>query len=280
MIETDQLTSSSLTDVGVTRSENQDACGEFRNARGERLWFVADGMGGHAGGVTASRLCIETVGRVFVQGGDDSAEVMREALKESNRAIFQAAVDDPSLQGMGTTGVGLVFGPDGKLTLGWVGDSRAYRLRDGSYEQLSDDHSIVEQWVRMGHLTAEEAAVHPRRNELTRALGPEPEVEVDVRSFEVEPGDVYLLCSDGLCGYVPDEKVSAIIASTEPAEATRKLVDIVNGEYSAPDNVTVQVIAIPIDEAELARRNARSKRKLAIAVAAVAAAALVAWLVR
>ncbi len=245
MIPIDQLVGSSLSDVGVTRSENQDAYGEFHNRRSERMWIVADGMGGHAGGVTASRMCIETVGQVFEQGEGSPAELLRGGMEQANRAIYDAATHDPSLYGMGTTGVGVIFEPDGKLWVGWVGDSRAYRFRAGSLERLSDDHSIVEQWVRIGRLTPEEAATHPRRNELARAIGPESSVEVDVRGFDVEPGDVYLLCSDGLCGYLPDTGISEVIGVEEPARATQHLIDIVNREYHSPDNVTVQVIAVP-----------------------------------
>lgn len=245
MVATDQMISSSLSDVGRTRKENQDACGEFASAAGERLLVVADGMGGHAGGVTASRLCIETVARIFETAEGTPAERLRYGFEESNRAVWGAAQADESLRGMGTTGVALLFDQNDTVWLGWVGDSRAYRYRNGQLEQLSDDHSVVMDWVRSGTISAEEAETHPRRNELNRAIGPDSRVEVDVRSFPIEPGDIYMLCSDGLCGYMRDPDIAAIMGFESPENAVRQLVDKVNVEQNSPDNVTVQIMAVP-----------------------------------
>ncbi len=245
LVQTDRLTSSSLSDVGRTRSENQDACGEFRNGIGERLLVVADGMGGHAGGATASRLCIEAIGRVFDSGQGTPDERLRRGFAEANRVVCAAAEADSNLRGMGTTAVALLFDPHGTVWLCWVGDSRAYRFRNGQLEQLSDDHSLVADWARMGRISAEEAQTHLRRNELSRAIGPEPCVEVDLRSDSIEPGDTYLLCSDGLCGYVSKAEISAIVGFEGPEDAVRQLVDKVNVEYHSPDNVTVQIVAVP-----------------------------------
>ena len=251
-METDRLLSSSLSDVGRTRQENQDACGEFRNALGERLLIVADGMGGHAGGVTASRICVETVARIFESGEGLPGDRLRHGFEEANRAVYAASQADPTLSGMGTTGVALLFDRNGMVTLAWVGDSRAYQYRGGELEQLSGDHSVVADWVRLGTIDEEEAESHPRRNELSRAIGPEPSVEVDLLSFEIEPGDSYLLCSDGLCGYLSKADISAIVGFETPDEAVRLLVDMANVEYDSPDNVTVQIIAVPDDIAKFA----------------------------
>jgi serine/threonine protein phosphatase PrpC len=246
-METDRLLSSSLSCVGRTRKENQDACGEFRNAIGERLLIVADGMGGHAGGVTASRLCVETVAQIFESGQGPPADRLRHGLEEANRVVYAASQADPTLRGMGTTGVALLFDPGGTVSLAWVGDSRAYRLRAGEFEQLSEDHSLVAEWVRVGRISAEEAETDPRRNELARAIGPEPTVTVDLLSFTMDPGDTYLLCSDGLCGYLSKADISAIVDFESPDEATRQLIDRVNVERNSPDNVTVQIMAVPGD---------------------------------
>ncbi|MCP4039162.1 MAG: serine/threonine-protein phosphatase, partial [bacterium] len=226
--------------------------GEFRIANGERLLIVADGMGGHAGGVTASRLCIESAARVFESGEGSAGERVSRGLEEANRAVYAASEADPSLRGMGTTGVALLFEPSGTVSLAWVGDSRAYRFRNGQLEQLSDDHSLVADWVRLGRITEEEAETHPRRNELLRAIGPDPSVEVDRKSYTVEPGDIYLLCSDGLCGYLSAAEISAVVGFNRPENAVRLLVDKVNVERNSPDNVTVQIMEVPNDIATAA----------------------------
>ena len=162
---------------------------------------------------------------------------------------LRPAQADPALRGMGTTGVALLFDPGGAVWLAWVGDSRAYRFRKGLLEELSEDHSLVANLIRQRKITQEEAKTHPRRSELSRALGPEPGVEVDLRSYLIEPGDTYLLCSDGLCGYLSSADISAIVGFEAPENAARQLVDLVNSEYNSPDNVTVQIIAVPSDEA-------------------------------
>src|SRR5262249_15932693 len=134
----------------------------------------------------------------------------------ANERIHRAAVADPELSGMGTTAIALVISPDGTATLGWVGDSRAYRFRDGAFELLSSDHSVVGAMVPAGVLRAGEAETHPRRNELLRAIGPRPEIEAETRTFPYQPGDRFLLCTDGLWGPVPEAEVGTVVGYELP----------------------------------------------------------------
>lgn len=234
-----------MTDVGQVREINQDYCGEFADsARRRRLFVVADGMGGHLGGEVASRMTVETAAEIFQAGGDDPAELLRRALETANDRVYKAAREDMDLAGMGTTGVCMLFEPGGRGWVAHVGDSRAYRLRDGEFSQITDDHSVVGALIRMGHITEDEAKVHPQRNEILRAIGTNEEVEVQVTPLELQPGDRYLLCSDGLSGLVPDGEIAEVLARQEPEDAVRTLVQMANLE-GGNDNITVQVVSIP-----------------------------------
>ena len=234
----------SLSDVGAVRRENQDACAEMQSPLGARLLVVADGMGGHQGGSVASRLAIEAIDDVF-QRGDLSGEALLEvAISEANARIHSTAAKDAALHGMGTTAVALLL--DGELGSAWiahVGDSRIYRLRDGRFEQLTEDHSTVAELVRSGVITPEDAATHPRRNEILRSLGVEAKAEPTLANVDLLPGDQLLLCSDGLSGVLSDDEIAAVLLHTPPAQAVRTLVDTVNAR-GAPDNVTVMIAAL------------------------------------
>ncbi len=234
----------SLTDVGSVRSVNQDCCGEFVHDSGYRLLMVADGMGGHLGGEVASQTTVDTVGQVFERGIEDSAAFLREAFTLANKRVFEQSAADPNLHGMGTTGVALLIGPGRLAWFANVGDSRAYRSRGGRLEVLTQDHSWVHEEVRMNRLTPEEAASHPRKNVLTRSIGVDPVVQIDVSETEIEPGDRFLLCSDGLWGEVEDADIAAVLDSQEPEKAVRALVDIAN-RAGGPDNITVQIAVVP-----------------------------------
>jgi serine/threonine protein phosphatase PrpC len=240
----DAVEVASLTDVGRQRSNNQDAYGELRGESGACLLIVADGMGGHAGGATASRLAVETVEQIFRASTDAPDVMLRAALEAANREVHNRANNDSSLAGMGTTGVALLLPASGPGWVANVGDSRAYRLRGGQLEQLTLDHSLVAELERRGMLTPEEALVHPRRNEVLRSLGVEPDVMVDLTEIDVLPGDQFLLCSDGLSGVVSDDEIASLMAGHPPAEAARRLVDAAN-DRGGPDNVTVQIARIP-----------------------------------
>lgn len=242
------------TDVGLVRSENQDF-GAFTSPQeerqshpGGRLLIVADGMGGHRGGATASRLATETIKAQYLDSETiDVGEALRDALTRANRRIFSEAQVNPDLRGMGTTTSALVL-KDNQAWFGHVGDSRIYRVRAGAIEQLTEDHSLVASMVREGLLTQKEAETHPRRNVLQRSMGVSEQVEIDVRGpFDVVEGDLFILCSDGLHGLVkPDElREIAVLPIREAADEYLKRAL----ERGAPDNVTVIVAkAIRADE--------------------------------
>lgn len=232
-----------LTDVGRQRSGNEDS-----HYEAPPLFVVADGMGGARSGEVAAQMAVD----VFAQAGETtgSAEALLERLvKEANRRIHELAQRDAAHAGMGCTLTSALVG-DGEVTIGHVGDSRAYRLRDDRLEQLTRDHSLVEELVRQGKLTAEEAEVHPQRSIITRALGPEPDVEVDAFTFPARPGDVYLLCSDGLTGMVSDDDIAEILRSHDSlAEAAQALIDAANAN-GGRDNITVVLFRLGEDEDE------------------------------
>ena len=248
------ITTASHTDVGRLRTHNEDDCGEFRSEPGDLLLVVADGMGGHRGGATASRMAVETIGRVFqARAGefgkpddpgtpDDPTQLLARAFRQANEAIYQASLDDASLRGMGTTVVSLLCGADGGVWVAHVGDSRAYQLRDGELVQLTEDHSLVAELQRRGLITAEEALVHPRRNEILRSIGVVPEVETEIRRLEARAGDRFALCSDGLSGVLRDPEIASILAREAPDQAVKTLVDRAN-QQGGPDNITVQIAA-------------------------------------
>ena len=266
-----------LSDVGAVRTENQDACAELQDGSGARLLVVADGMGGHRGGATASRLAVETLAQVFHAGGLSGPDLLREGFLRANERVCMAAQSDAELTGMGTTAVALLFDPAAaQVWVAHVGDSRAYRLRDGVLEQLTRDHSTVAELVSRGLISDAEAANHPRRNEILRSLGVAPEVEVDIAPVDVRENDQLILCSDGLSGVVAGEQIAAVLSRTPPHEAVRLLVEGANA-LGGPDNVTVMVAAMPgAQRAALpaAEPRGRDLRPVALATAAVAAALL------
>jgi protein phosphatase len=237
------------TDVGLVRSENQDfgtyttAEEEQESHPGGRLLIVADGMGGHRGGATASRLAAETVKAQYL--GSETADIpaaLKESLVRANARIFSEAQSNPELRGMGTTtSVLAVRGDQGWLA--HVGDSRIYLVRDDDIRQLTDDHSLVATMVREGLLTSAEAENHPRRNVLQRSMGVAEEVEVDVRGpIEIQPGDTFILCSDGLHGLVKENELKEIAKKPIEAAADEFLRRAL--ERGAPDNVTVIVARV------------------------------------
>src|SRR5258708_16136748 len=202
------------TDVGLVRSENQDFAiyttpSEEREAHpGGRLLVVADGMGGHRGGATASRIAGETVKAQYLGAeGDDIAAALRESLARANARVFHEAQANPDLRGMGTTTSALVV-RNGNAWFGHVGDSRIYMVRGDEIRQLTEDHSLVATMVREGLLTKVEAENHPRRNVLQRSMGVSEQVEIDVRGpFPLQEGDVSVLCTDGLHGVVKQDAI-------------------------------------------------------------------------
>jgi serine/threonine protein phosphatase PrpC len=237
------------TDVGLVRSENQDfgTCTtpqeEEVSHPGGRLLIVADGMGGHRGGATASKLAAETVKAQYL--GSETKDIptaLRDSLVRANARIFFEAQSNPDLRGMGTTTSALAV-RNGQGWLAHVGDSRIYRVRSEAIEQLTDDHSLVATMVREGLLTSQEAETHPRRNVLQRSMGVSEEVEIDVRGpFDLREDDTFILCSDGLHGVVkePELREIARLPIEEAADECLKRA-LARG---APDNVTVIVARV------------------------------------
>ena len=241
----------SLSDVGRVRSQNQDACGELLDPAGNLLLIVADGMGGYRGGATASRLCLDAVRAIFSASSLPLGERLVLGLERASEEIFAAAMQDPETRGMGTTAVALALAPGGEAWVAWVGDSRAYRLRDGCLERLTEDHSLVAEWSRQGLLSSDEADSHPRRNELLRSIGVLPTLQVDLRPLDTRPGDRLLLCSDGLWDEIRDPEIQAVLGAEPPERAVRTLVRQAH-ERGARDNVTVQVAALAPEPAPAA----------------------------
>ena len=235
------------TDTGLVRDSNEDAI----YVDGD-VAIVADGMGGHAAGEVASRIAVEVVAEEF--RADPTVNGLYKAIESANRLIMDDARENPERFGMGTTiiCVGLTFDSHGVVapTLFNVGDSRAYQLRDGALRQLSEDHSVAEEWVRMGRLTPEEAAVHPRRHQLTRTLGIDGMLDIDVVSVNATPGDRILLCSDGLSNELSPEVLARIAcAPTTLEDAVEELVRAAK-EAGGRDNISA--ILLEFDEVNVA----------------------------
>lgn len=234
------LRSGSATDVGRVRSSNEDW-----KLENETLFAVADGLGGHVGGEIASRSAVEVLRDTFFERGWSTAS-LTEAMREANRAVFERSRKEPALRGMGTTltVLALVDEEEGELAVAHVGDSRAYLFRGGELTQLTEDHSLVEEMIRSGELSSEDAALHPHRHVVTRALGIEPEVDVDVRHLPPKPGDRVLLCSDGLINEVEESDIAAALArTTDPGQTATELVRAARA-HGGNDNITVVVVDV------------------------------------
>lgn len=240
----------SRLDVGRLRDHNEDDLGCRQASSDEEaqifgeLFVLADGMGGHLGGEVASRLAIETILTTYYASSQaDIAAGLAQAILLANRLIYTRSSGDRDLSGMGTTCVCSVVHGD-KLYIAHVGDSRAYLLRDRSMEQITEDHSWVEEQVRYGLLTPEEARVHPMRNVITRALGNAPDVAVDQSIHPILAGDILLICSDGLTTALDDEAIKEVLISRpQPQAAVDKLVEMAN-DAGGPDNIGIIVVYV------------------------------------
>jgi serine/threonine protein phosphatase PrpC len=228
----------SRTDPGRKRRHNEDSF-----VVQPPLFAIADGMGGAQAGEIASALAADALSESKANGGGESR--VTELIQEANRRVHERASTDPSTSGMGTTMTVALIESDGSVTIGHVGDSRAYRLRDGALEQITDDHSLVAELVRRGELSPAEAEVHPQRSVITRALGTDPDVDVDAFSVRPEPGDVYLLCSDGLSDMVPGAAIEEIMREHrgDLDAAARSLVRAAN-RGGGDDNITAVLFEI------------------------------------
>jgi len=236
------------TDVGLKRDHNEDSylCNDAL-----RLYAVADGMGGHLGGELASRMAVDVLEKEMALrlhlAKDDAnpgavSMAMMEATALASKTIYESAQESPDHMGMGTTLTGLCFHGQ-SLTLCHVGDSRAYLLRDGRARQLTEDHSWIQEQVRAGLLSPDDAMVSRFRNIITRSVGFESAVSPDLFTMPVEPGDCYLICSDGLSNYFSIEEIGRILTSQFYSEAGRALVDIAN-ERGGDDNITCVIVYV------------------------------------
>lgn len=261
-----RIVSCGITDVGLKRAHNED---NYLINEELQLFVVADGMGGHAGGEYASAICVNTVEEVVtsyesdavaasdLSGGEkpteeattedvDPVEVARHkvryAIQLAGRRIYEKAADMPEYHGMGTTAVVLLV-DGGNGIIGHVGDSRVYLVRDGKASQLTDDHSLVFQKVKEGLLTPEQAKTHKMRNVITRSLGYQEDVEVDVQVVALKRGDRFLLCSDGLSGHVEAEEIGDVLNASGPRDAARRLIEM-SCERGGEDNITAVIVRI------------------------------------
>jgi len=230
----------SRTHVGLKRKINEDSI-FVGTERG--LWAVADGMGGHEAGEVASATVVDALKQLPpAQDLDELATLAQEALAQANRRLIDLARSSPLQQTIGTTVVGLAIA-EGDFRCFWMGDSRAYRLRDGEIVRVSRDHSLVQSLVDAGMIKPEEAETHENANVVTRAVGVTETVQVDIVSGDVRTGDRFVLASDGLTRVVRDDEIAAEIERAGPAEAADNLIDLVLAR-GAPDNVSIIIVEV------------------------------------
>jgi len=244
-----------ISDTGMVREHNEDAIGSNHDMG---LMVLADGMGGYNAGEVASGIAVQTITELAAEGAirEERNEVepdsglmrqtivLRDAIARSNKIIFQTAQSQTHCEGMGTTLVASMF-YDNRISIAHVGDSRAYRLRNDKFEQLTMDHSLLQELVDRGFYSEEEAQRSTNRNYVTRALGVEPSVEVEVQEHEVQTGDIYLLCSDGLPDMVEDEDIHLTISTFNASldVVGQQLVQLAN-EHGGRDNVSVMLAEV------------------------------------
>ncbi|MFN8504954.1 Stp1/IreP family PP2C-type Ser/Thr phosphatase [Kouleothrix sp.] len=236
-----KLRHSARTDVGKTRDHNEDnfgVGGDERAAQLGELLVVCDGMGGHAAGEVASQIGVETIlANYYGDSSDDRQSALEQAFEQANSSIFARGQGS-----MGTTGVAALLHHDA-LHIANVGDSRAYLVRDGEIRQVSRDHSFVSDQVAAGLITADQARFSPHRNVITRALGYQPDVTVDLFRLPLQVGDIVVLSSDGLHGLVTDAEILQIAGEQPPEQATQALIDLANSR-GGTDNITVMIARV------------------------------------
>jgi len=238
-------TSAAVSHVGKIRANNQDS-----GYAGAHLFLVADGMGGHAGGDVASAITTKRVAEADAEYPSvrDAEFALQQALIAANSLLAETVFEHSELTGMGTTASGILRVGD-QLALAHIGDSRIYRFRDGELTQITADHTFVQRLVDSGRITPEEAAVHPRRSVLMRVLGDvDAAPEIDTAIFDTQPGDRWMLCSDGLSSYVADDKMASILATVRTAQGAADRLVKESLDHGAPDNVTV--VLVDVDDSD------------------------------
>lgn len=238
-----RIVGTAKTDIGLRREENQDSYGTVENDHFQ-FFFVADGMGGVKGGAIASQLAVSILSELFKHRTSIDTDALIQATLRVNTAIFERGAMEPGLAGMGTTLVGICVYQDRLFILN-VGDSRAYRMRNGEIAQLTDDHTLVNELLRSGAISEDQVENHPVSHMLTRSLGPTPTIEVDcwIEKTGFQAGDRYLLCSDGLYNLVSSAEMLEIVTELPVHEATNRLVNLAN-ERGGTDNITVIVVEV------------------------------------
>lgn len=234
------------TDVGMVRDTNQDAFKILALGQGAGLALVCDGMGGAQGGDTASSIAKKVIGDTIQakykdsMGSEAAKFLVQEAVLEANHAIYQTAKEKPELTGMGTTVVSVLLYQNHAYVV-HVGDSRLYRYRNHQLSQLTRDHSYIQEMVDRGELSADQARVHPDRNFITRAVGVQWDVEIDLQVLELEAGDKLLLCTDGLSNICTDEQIEQVLEERTVEESAEILVQLAN-QGGGHDNITVVIV--------------------------------------
>ena len=229
----------SRTHIGKVRPSNQDALLVQPGPFG--LFGVADGMGGHKAGDVASQMAVSLLARAL-EGAKPQEDLLRGGMEEVNLRIFEEQLNNAQLSGMGTTFT-VIWEDEDRVLLGHVGDSRAYRVRNGAIEQISQDHSMVGEMVRDGLITLEQARSHPYRNVITRAIGASADVEVDIARMDKQPGDLYLICSDGLSEYVMPEQMLKILLNRSLEDAADLLMNLAL-EGGGRDNISLVIAEV------------------------------------
>ena len=264
-----EMAASVQSDVGCVREINEDSGRLVRPSDPAKLAskgtlvVVADGMGGHSAGEVASQMAADVVSRLYYDSPEEPGVALKGAVEEANRRIHSAAAADESKHGMGTTCTALAL-CGATAYAAHVGDSRLYMLRESRLYQLSEDHSAVNEMVKLGIITKEQARTHEDKNVILRALGTTPEVEVStVEAFGVRVGDQYLLCSDGLYDLVPDDEIASVLAGAEDVHAAGERLIALARERGGHDNITVGIIAImPEGTAAAEAQDAPTTREL------------------
>lgn len=225
------------TNVGKVRKNNEDA---FKISDKENIYLLADGMGGHLGGEFASSMAVQDLEKLLIDVKNKTE--IKEAIEEVNRKIYQKSLEDENLSGMGTT-LSLVKILEDHLYFANIGDSRIYRLKDGSLTQMTIDDSYVNYLLEVGAITSDQAKDHPKKNVLLKALGTTEDIEVFVQEVQWQEDDLYLLCSDGLTNMLDEEEIQEILSSYEAKEAVDILIDRALGR-GGKDNITVIILTI------------------------------------
>ena len=240
------IEASLCTHVGMKRKQNQDLAASEPESK---LFILADGMGGHQGGETASRLCVETISHFFkTQTGNHVPDLMRKSIYAANEAIFQRARTEPTLKGMGTTATVLKLDDEGNAHIAQVGDSRCYYWNSQGIWQLTLDHSVSQEKLRAGLITRDQLKTDEMKNVITRSVGYDQSVKVDSFIFATQPGDGFLLCSDGLSNPLSDRLMFDILEESRNSglsldETAKRFIDAAN-ERGGDDNATIVLVSV------------------------------------